>query len=151
MRAVAWVLIGLAGWLDGSAVAQAGGEPVIVIPGKRGVPVVINGFDASYCIVESEFGLERPGHMTPNIVACPLFAPSYGRGGSSYYPARGRRPGYGRVEYDDGRRPPRPAPSYHREWSTSSDELPATIEQPYDPVPVVVAPVSRRRPVRRRL
>ena len=48
--------------------AFAQGVPEIVIPGKRGVPVYINGIDASWGIVEGEFGLDRPGAMTPSVV-----------------------------------------------------------------------------------
>ena len=45
-----------------SAPARAEGEgPVIVIPSRPGVPVVINGRDASYAVVEGDWGLSRPG------------------------------------------------------------------------------------------
>ena len=47
------------------AFAQRG--PEIVIPGKPGVPVYINGVDASWSVVEGEFGLDRPGQVTPTI------------------------------------------------------------------------------------
>ena len=36
-------------------------EPVIVIPGRPDVPIYINGVDASWAVVEGEFGLDRPG------------------------------------------------------------------------------------------
>ena len=80
MRAVALGMVvrgimGLAGWLAVGAPTQAADVPAIVIPGKRGVPVVINGYDASYCVVESDWGLDRPGHLTPNIIDCPLRNP----------------------------------------------------------------------------
>jgi hypothetical protein len=146
MRAVTWVVIGLAGGLDGGAVAQAGDAPAIVVPGRRDVPVIINGMDASYCVVEGDFGLARPGQVAPSIIACPVLIRGRDRVGS-YFPARGQRPGYGRVEFDDGRKPPPPAPSFHREWSTASDPLPATIDPPA--VPLVVAPGWGPRPHRR--
>ena len=39
--------------------ALAQREPEIVIPGKAGVPVIINGIDASWSVVDGEFGLDR--------------------------------------------------------------------------------------------
>ncbi|MGH6768252.1 MAG: hypothetical protein ACRECO_04435 [Xanthobacteraceae bacterium] len=112
--------------------------PVIVIPGKAGVPVVINGYDASYTIVEGDWGLSRPGHMTPTIVSGPLIAPAPYYPGS-YFPALGRRPGYGRHEIEpppDRRRPP-PAQSFHREWNIESAPTPATLDPPAYPPPVI--------------
>ena len=76
MRALACVFICVAGLICGSAPAPAADGPVIVIPGKRGVPVIINGFDASYTIVEGDWGLDRPGHMPPSIIAGPLVVPA---------------------------------------------------------------------------
>ena len=154
MRAVAWIVVSLAG-LCASLPAHATDAPAIVIPGKPGVPVIINGFDASYCIVEGDVGLDRPGHLTATIVACPLAgtAPGY-YGGlyDRYYPAYGRRPGYGRHEIEPpaNRRLPPPAPSYYREWSTQSEPLPATIDPP-EKVEINVEPLvnGRKRASRR--
>ena len=47
-------------------------EPEIVIPGRPDVPVIINGVDASWGIVEGEFGLDRPGLVAPTVVYRPL-------------------------------------------------------------------------------
>ena len=47
-------------------------EPEIVIPGKAGVPVYINGVDASWGVVIGEFGLDRPGLMAPTVIYRPL-------------------------------------------------------------------------------
>ena len=44
-----------------AAPARADSGPVIVIPSRPGVPVVINGRDASYAVVEGDWGLARPG------------------------------------------------------------------------------------------
>ncbi|MEA2904617.1 MAG: hypothetical protein QOI12_2004 [Alphaproteobacteria bacterium] len=130
MRAVAWLVVGFCG-VGAAVAAQAADAPAIVIPGKPGVPVIINGYDASYCVVEGDFGLDRPGQVLPAIVACPMVAAVPGYSGR-YYPASGRRPGYGRreVEPPADRRLPRPAPSYYREWTTQSEPLPATIAPP---------------------
>jgi len=126
---VAWVLIALWGGLVATQAAEA---PSIVIPGKRGVPVIINGGDASYCVVEGEFGLDRPGQVAPNIIACPLYVPVVSSDSRSYFPAFGRRPGYGRreIEPPPNRRLPPPAERYYREWGVQSMPLPATIVPP---------------------
>ncbi len=47
-------------------------EPQIVIPGKPGVPVYIDGVDASWGVVEGEFGLDRPGLVAPTVIYRPL-------------------------------------------------------------------------------
>ena len=46
------ILIGTAA----TAVADTG--PLVVIPGKVGVPVIINGRDVSYAVVEGEWACE---------------------------------------------------------------------------------------------
>jgi len=128
--------------LLGSALAPASAaesSSVLVIPGKPGVPVVINGWDASFTVVEGEFGLDRPGQVNPVIVGGPLIAPvppHYG----SYFPRAGRRPGYGRFEIEPppNRRLPPPAQSYHRSWSSQSEPLPATLDPPAQPPDISV-------------
>jgi len=133
MRAIVCAVIAvLCGWIS-CAPARADGSPVFVVPGKPGVPVIVNplGFDASYTVVEGDFGLSRPGQVNPVIVGGPLVAPApyhYG----PYYPRDGRRPGYGRYEINPpaDRRLPPPAPTYHRSWGTQSDPIPATLDPP---------------------
>jgi hypothetical protein len=118
--------------------AQAGDGPVIVIPGKPGVPVIINGRDASYAVVEGDWGLARPGHGTPKIIDGPFLHPAHFDRGR-YYPRVGQRPGYGRLEIEPppDRRLPRPAESFHRSWSSQSDPIPASLDPP---APLVLAP-----------
>ena len=146
--------VGLMCCVFGAEVARAIDQgPVLVIPGKPGIPVVINGYDASYTIVEGDWGLARPGQVSPVIVSGPLIRPSpYYTG--HYFPHLGRRPGYGRreVEPPPDRRLPPPAPSFYREWGAESQPLPATIPPEYPP-PVIAAPTiefDSRRPRRRR-
>jgi hypothetical protein len=121
-----------------ASAALAQRAPEIVIPGRPGVPVYINGIDASWGIVEGEFGLDRPGMVTPTVIYRPYlsFAPDLLPG---YYPADGRRPRYGRLEIvpPPNRRLPPPAPPYYRYWSSESEGGPVT---DYPPYPVVVAP-----------
>jgi hypothetical protein len=120
--------------------ALAQREPVIVIPGRLGVPVYINGIDASWGIVEGEFGLDRPGAVTPTVIYRPyLMSVPYRL--PRYYPADGRRPGYGRLEIlpPRNRALPPPAPTYYRYWSSESAPDPVN-ENPQQYPPVVISP-----------
>ena len=107
--------------------------PEIVIPGKPGVPVYINGIDASWGVVESDFGLDRPGMMTPTVVYRPLVV-SYPTNVPGYHPTTGQRPGYGRLEIipPANRLQPPPAPTYYRSWSSGSSSGPVTDYAPYN-------------------
>src|SRR5262245_44643920 len=124
MRALRLAVVGVLGVL-GVATPSAADVVSVVIPGKRGVPVIIHGLDASWCVVEGELGLDRPGQVTPTIIDCPpvLYAPVFraprhraghhrGRSGhrtarvGGYFPESGRQPGYGRREVE----PPRDRP-----------------------------------------
>ncbi len=126
--------------------ALAQREPEIVIPGRPDVPVMINGIDASWGVVEGEFGLSRPGAMAPIVVYRPMFVsvPDLTSAGErrGYFPKAGRKPGYGRLEIPPppGEPPPPPAPSYFRSWSSQSAPGPVTDYPPYPPPPVVIAP-----------
>lgn len=119
--------------------ALAQHEPVIVIPGKAGVPVLMNGVDISWSVVEGDFGLDRPIGMTPTVVYRPLLIslPAYlppGPSGPGYFPRTGRKPGYGRLEVipPPNRPLPPPAPSYYRSWSSESAPGPVTDYTPYN-------------------
>ena len=121
------------------ALAQRG--PEIVVPGKPGIPVMINGVDASWGIVESDFGLDRPNETAPVVIYRPyLIAIPFSERG--YYPADGRRPGYGRLEIvpPRDRGPPRPGPRYFRDWTSQSEPGPVTQYPNYPMPPVIVAP-----------
>lgn len=128
MRPVPAVL--LAAIMASPAFAQR--APEIVIPGKPGVPVYINGIDASWGVVEGDFGLDRPGMVTPTVVWRPLLVDLPARV-PSYHPRTGKRPGYGRLEVvpPPDRALPPPAPTYYRSWSAGSASGPATEYAPY--------------------
>jgi hypothetical protein len=135
--------------------ALAQHAPEIDIPRRPDVPEIINGYDVSGAVVEGDWGLERPGHVAPTIVDGPLIPiPYYARGdyryGRGYYPANGRRPGYGRreVEPPPNRALPPPAPSYHREYGVQSAPGPMTEYPPFETPPIVVAPEIGRRDYR---
>jgi hypothetical protein len=125
----------------GAARAQTG--PVIVVPGKPGVPVLINGVIVDGAVVYGDWGLARPGHGQI-IIEGPVSLPEY-YAAPGYFPKSGRKPRYGRHEIEP---PPRPrgSTSYHRAWSAGSDPTaPVTQYPPFDPPPVIVAPRGRVR------
>lgn len=116
--------------------------PSYVIPSRPGVPIMINGVDASYAVVEGDWGLSRPGAVPQTVILpCRLcetsvYAPyGYRRG---YFPATGRRPRIGRLEVVPRHRVlPPPAETYSRSWS-------AVPEPPAEPPPVIYGPRGRR-------
>jgi len=172
-RHAAIVAIGLV-LSTGAETARADTGPVFVVPSRSGVPIAINGRDASWSVVEGDIGLARPGHLSPVIIGggrpLPPRRPYENR---HYFPYYGTAPARGRneVEPPPNRLLPEPAESYHRSWSTTSqpqlsgyrydeppsgrqqsyqtesEHLPATIDdgQPQVPPPIVVVPRGGRR------
>jgi hypothetical protein len=132
--------------LIGTASASLASEGFdIAIPSRPGVPVIINGIDASYAVVEGTFGLGKGNYMQPTIYGGRLIAPEPHVG--HYYPSLGSKPGYGRMEIEPPaeRKLPKPAESYSRSWSTQSPMEPAEPEVPMYPPAVIVAPPEYRR------
>ena len=120
------------------APARADSGPVIVIPSRPGVPVVINGRDASYAVVE-DWGLSAPsgaGQITV-IGGSPLVPNEVYRRQIYILRNTAARPERGRNEVEPAadRALPDPAESFSRSWSTSSDVTPANdaaaIVQPF--------------------
>ena len=127
--------------LIGTTLPALAGEGFdIVIPGRPGVPIIINGVDASYAVVEGDFGLGKGVHMQPTVYGGRYVdvEPTVGH----YYPSAGHMPGYGRLEIEPpaDRKLPQPAPSYNRSWSAQSAPPRAQPEVPLYPPPVIVAP-----------
>ena len=120
--------------------AVAGGGFDIVIPGRPDVPIIINGIDASYAVVEGEWGLGRGEQVQPTIYGGRYVDPGPKVG--HYYPSAGRVPGYGRLEIEPpaNRKLPRRAESFHQSWSAQSAPLPPQLEVPYYPPPIIFAP-----------
>jgi hypothetical protein len=114
----------------GICAAQADHAPALVVPGRADIPVMINGYDASWGVVEGDWGLYRPGFVSPTVIPAPIAAPLLPA--RRYFPSLGAAPHSGRYEIEPpaNRALPRPAPTYHREWSSSSDmSAPATINE----------------------
>jgi hypothetical protein len=127
--------------------ALAGGGFEIVIPGRPGVPVIINGVDASYAVVEGDWGLGKGTHVQPTVYGGRYIDPVPRVG--HYYPSAGRMPGYGRLEIEPpaNRKLPQPAEGYHESWSAQSAPLPAQSNVPVNPPEIIYAPQDdRRRP-----
>jgi hypothetical protein len=141
MRAAPALLVLLGTSLGTSLPAFADGFD-LVIPGRRGVPIIMNGRDVSYAVVEGAWGLGHGLYVPPTVYGGRLIDPGPDVG--HYYPSAGSLPGYGRLEVDPptNRKLPKPAASFHESW-TSESEPPVPQPQPqvpYYPPPVIQAP-----------
>ncbi|MGJ4936440.1 hypothetical protein [Bradyrhizobium sp. HKCCYLRH3083] len=121
-----------------AALASEGFE--IVIPQRPGVPVVIDGIDASYAVVEGQSSLGKGQYMQPTIYGGRTVPPEPYVG--HYYPTLGARPGYGRMEIEPpaDRKLPKPAESYSRSWGAQSQMQPPEPAVPMYPPAVILAP-----------
>jgi hypothetical protein len=120
-----------------AALADSG--PVKVIPGRPGVPIIINGVDVSYAVLEGDWGLGKGVHVQPTVYGGRAVDPVPNVG--HYYPSAGQSPGYGRLEIQPptNRKLPQPAESYHESWSSQSGP-PKAPEVPFYPPPLIIAP-----------
>ena len=144
--ALAALLIGL------PAAASAGGGFDIVVPGRPGVPIIINNIDASYTVVEGVWGLGKNVQVQPTIYGGRYVAERQPPEVGHYYPSMGLQPGYGRLEIEPpaNRKLPKPAESYHESWGAQSAPLPPQMDVPVDPPPVILAPEINDHPRRPR-
>src|SRR3977135_1078019 len=67
MRAARALLLLIGTTLAASSPASANDGFSIVIPGRAGVPIIINGVDASWAVVESDWGLAKNVHIQPTV------------------------------------------------------------------------------------
>ncbi len=119
--------------------------PAFVVPGRADVPVIINGYDASWGVVESDWGLYRPGAVAPVVITAPNAGPA--SAAHHYFPSLGGvTPRLGRYEIEPSpnRVLPPPAESFHRTWSSGSDPVAPVTEYAPSP-PIIVAPPDARR------
>lgn len=144
MRALA-----LAAFLIGlPTAALAGGGFDIVVPGRPGVPIIIDNIDASYTVVEGVWGLGKNVQVQPTIYGGRYIAERQPSDVGHYYPTLGLRPGYGRLEVEPpaNRKLPQPAESYHQTWGAQSMPLPPQMDIPVNPPPVIFAPEINANP-----
>ncbi|HML12866.1 MAG TPA: hypothetical protein VK456_06140 [Xanthobacteraceae bacterium] len=139
------LFLGFVGLLVAGTAAYADSQPVVVVPGRPDVPVIINGADATGAVVSGDWGLYRPG--APVVVEGGIWPPAavVPDWPPHYFPATGRTPAYGRKEIDPGPRRRGLSPEYHRSWTTESQPGPVTEYPPFAPPAVVVAPPDARR------
>jgi len=128
-------------FLLAGAAARADSEPVIVIPGHLGVPVIINGIDASGAVVFGDWGLSRPGHGA--VVIEGGGRDPRGPRRLHYFPATGKPPNYGRDEIQTPPSRRGASTDFHRSWSAGPGAEPATIPPGVPPV-VIFDPRSER-------
>jgi hypothetical protein len=112
----------------------------LVIPMRPGVPIIVNGVDISYAVVEGDFGLGKSVHRQPTVYGGHVVDTELYVG--HYYPSLGSQPGYGRMEIEPpaNRKLPQPAESYHESWGAQSAMQPAQPEVPINPPAVILAP-----------
>jgi hypothetical protein len=138
------LLVALCAAVAGAPRAHAQTGPVIAIPGKPGVPVIINGVIVDGAVIYGDWGLARPGHGQIVIEGPVAYTANYDSRG--YYPATGRQPRVGRLEIVPKVQRVRASTDFHREWSAGSDRRkPVTEYPPIDPPPVIVAPRAGHR------
>jgi hypothetical protein len=126
--------------LSGPLPALAGDGFHVVIPGRAGVPIIINGTDASYAVVEGDRGLARSVHVQPTVYGGRYIDPVPNVG--HYYPSAGRTPGYGRLEIEPpkNRKLPKAAESFHESWSAQSAPPAMQNQLPLVPPAFIEAP-----------
>jgi hypothetical protein len=137
MRVALSVAIWIATTL-GAAALESGAQ--LVIPGRPGVPIIINGRDVSFAVVEGDWGLARGHHVQPTVYGGRYIDPVPKVG--HYYPGAAELPGYGRLEIEppENRKLPQPAESFHQSWSAESKPPAPQAEVPFYPPPVILAP-----------
>ena len=136
--------------------AHADSAPVIAIPGHLGVPVIINGIDATGAEVFGDWGLSRPGQGSLIIeggTPMPLQRPPlrYFPTSSSVSDPDARQP---KATPSPSRAPPPPArprasTDFHQSWSAGpapmGDEAPpAIVVPPRPPYPDRIPPGTAR-------
>ena len=133
---VAALALGIGACVSAAPLAYADNAPAFVVPGRPDVPVMINGYDASWGVVEGDWGLYRPGSVSPTVIPSPYPTPL--PPARHYFPSLGAAPHAGRYEIEPpaNRQLPPPAPSYHRSWSDGSDMSAPVTE--YPPMPPVI-------------
>ena len=117
--------------------ALAGDGFNIVIPGRPGVPIIINGQDVSYAVLEGDWGLARSVHVQPTAFGGRYIDPDPRVG--HYYPSAGATPAYGCLEIEPptNRKLPQPAESFRQSWSAQSAPPAPQPEVPFYPPPVI--------------
>lgn len=143
MRLFTALLLALCAALGGTHGARTQTGPVIVVPGKPGIPVTIYGVVVDGAVVYGDWGLARNGG--PQIIIDGPVGAIENWDSRGYYPSMGRAPRVGRLEIEPAPRP-RGNTNFYREWGTGSNmDAPVTEYPPFNPPPVILAPSGRQR------
>ena len=120
----------LSGLVLGEAPALAADSgPVIVLPGRHGLPVIINGVDVTGAVLEGDWGLYSPHMVGPTIIPAP-WIPGRSRTGSYYrgrYVEDGYFPAFGHAAR---LRPPRDRAAPRPAAAAAGAELPSFMVEP---------------------
>jgi len=130
--------------------SHADHEPAYVVPGRTDVPVMIDGRNAAWGVVEGDWGLYRPGAIAVTVIPAPHAAQRGWMKAAPYFPSFGVAPLAGRHEIvpPADRAKPQRAEPYDRSWFSASEPLPATDNE--SQVPMIVSPIIEpRMPLRR--
>src|SRR4051794_19277275 len=121
MRAAVCSILALcAASLAAAVPARGQTGPVIVVPGKPGVSVAIDGVIVDGAVVYGDWGLAKPNNAGL-IIEGPVVYAAPNASAPGYFPATGHRPRYGRLEIEPpARHGARPSTNFHREWSVES-------------------------------
>jgi len=112
----------------------------LVIPGRPGVPIIVNGIDISYAVIAGDFGLGKGEYSQPTVFGGRLVDPVPNVG--HYYPSLGVKPAYGRLEIEPpGNRKLPPPAEFHQSWSAQSAPLPPILAAPQADIPLYPPPV----------
>ena len=140
------------GFIALGALPASAGNVSLVVPNRSDVPIIINGVDASWAVIEGDWGLARGIHVQPTIYGGRLVDPEPHVG--HYFPSNGEAPGYGRLEIEPPTRRSRRTESYFRSYSAesapprvpeASPPLQMMIEAPLNGAQTSTAPTPRRR------
>jgi hypothetical protein len=143
MRLLSALVLALCAAIAGTLGARAQSGPVIVVPGKVGIPVTINGVVVDGAVVYGDWGLGRNGG--PQIIIDGPVGAIENWDSRGYYPSMGHAPRVGRLEIEPPARP-RHNTNFYREWGTGSNmEAPVTEYPPFNPPPVILAPKGKQK------
>ena len=113
-----------------------------------GVPLIVNGRDISYAVLEGDWGLGKGVHVQPTVYPG-NWQPIYKSVPGHYYPHTGQMPGYGRFEIETPPRNLAQPESFYRSWFGESQPTPPEmLTSPVSPNRAVFRQQARlRRPL----
>ena len=105
--------------------SHADHQPSLAVPGRLAAPILVEGHDAIWGVVEGDWGLYRPGHVGRTVY--PYGVALYPSDPRFYFPSTGKRPRAGRHEVRVRSKPRAPAQTFYRSWSTDAAAYPPAV------------------------